>query len=362
MQFINQAKINQRYFTNKHLENVLEQLNSTIFKTSVIGKSVQQKNIYKIEFGTGSFKVLLWSQMHGNETTTTKAVIDFLLQLNTTQNATWLNYFSFTFIPILNPDGAEVFTRVNANKVDLNRDSVNLTQPEAQLLRNTFNAINPDLALNMHDQRTIFSAGLTNNTATLSFLAPAFNNERTINATRTFAMQLIASMNAQLQKVVPNNIGRFDDGFNLNCIGDMFTYLNTPTILFEAGFFKNDYQRNVAQKLVFNSLNKLFNSLITKEYEQFTVANYLEIPENEKNFVDLVITNFTSTNPDFLNKTELPIVFKEKVIKGELHLQPEIDFESAPNYNYAHQHLNANKQPINNIEQLQNVLQSLMIL
>ncbi len=361
MQFLNQVEINQRYFTNKHLENVLEQLDSSIFKTSVLGKSVQQKNIYKIEFGSGNYKVLLWSQMHGNETTTTKAVIEFLINLNTTKNLNLLNYFSFTFIPILNPDGAEAFTRVNANKVDLNRDSVDLSQPEAQILRNAFNTFKPNLALNMHDQRTIFSVGATNNTATLSFLAPAFNQERTINETRTFAMQLIASMNTELQKVVPNHIGRFDDGFNLNCIGDMFTYLNTPTILFEAGFFKNDYQRNVAQKLVFNSLNHLFNSIITKEYQRFTVTNYLEIPENEKNYVDVVITNFTSTNPNFSNKKALPVVFKEVILNNELHLQPQIDFDSAPNYQFAHLQLNAQLQEINNQEQLLKVLQDVII-
>jgi murein tripeptide amidase MpaA len=35
--------------------------------------------------------------------------------------------FTFYCIPMLNPDGAALYTRENANKVDLNRDS-QLTQ------------------------------------------------------------------------------------------------------------------------------------------------------------------------------------------------------------------------------------------
>ncbi len=157
MLFLKQQEINERYITNTDLENVLESLNKDIFKVAVAGKSVLQKNIYRVDFGTGNFKILLWSQMHGNETTTTKAVFNFLKSIHA--NSSLLTHFSFTFLPILNPDGAEAFTRVNANKVDLNRDSVDLSQPESQLLRVVFNEVNPNLALNMHDQRSIFSAG-----------------------------------------------------------------------------------------------------------------------------------------------------------------------------------------------------------
>jgi hypothetical protein len=39
---------------------------------------------------------------------------------------------------MLNPDGADMYTRLNANEVDLNRDSQNLTQPESKVLREIF--------------------------------------------------------------------------------------------------------------------------------------------------------------------------------------------------------------------------------
>ncbi|WCM42297.1 DUF2817 domain-containing protein [Flavobacterium sp. CBA20B-1] len=361
MQFLKQAEINQRYFTNFHLEKVLQQLDASIFKISILGKSVQQKNIYRVDFGTGDFKILLWSQMHGNETTTTRAIVDFLHYVNEGKNTHWLEKFSFTFIPVLNPDGAEAFTRVNANAVDLNRDSVNLSQPESQLLRAVFNETQPNLALNMHDQRTIFSAGNTSNAATLSFLAPAYNEERSINNTRKFAMQLIAAMHQSLKKSVPGHIGRFDDGFNINCIGDLFTHLNTPTILFEAGFYPNDYQRLVAKKLVFDSLIILLNSLLSEDYKNLSITHYMEIPENQKNFVDLLIENFATENPDYATFSKLPIVFKEHILNGELLLKPEVDFESAPAYQFSHNIVNVAKKVVNSSKDLENALKNVMI-
>ena len=52
---------------------------------------------------------------------------------------------------MVNPDGAKLYTRVNANEVDLNRDSVNLSQPESKVLRNVFEEFKPDYCFNLHD-------------------------------------------------------------------------------------------------------------------------------------------------------------------------------------------------------------------
>ncbi|MBN8120072.1 DUF2817 domain-containing protein, partial [Vibrio vulnificus] len=85
-----------------------------------------------VTWGEGPTKIFMWSQMHGNESTTTKAVIDLLNLLNDEKEsfiADWKKRFTFLIVPILNPDGAHYYTRVNANQVDLNRDSINLTQP-----------------------------------------------------------------------------------------------------------------------------------------------------------------------------------------------------------------------------------------
>ena len=43
-----------------------------------------QRPIYGLKLGEGSHKVLAWSQMHGNETTTTKACLDLVEYLQET--------------------------------------------------------------------------------------------------------------------------------------------------------------------------------------------------------------------------------------------------------------------------------------
>jgi len=69
--------ITGRYVTNTNLEIVREKFKSN-FKIDDIGKSVQGKSIYSFRIGSGKIKILAWSQMHGNESTTTKAIFDLL--------------------------------------------------------------------------------------------------------------------------------------------------------------------------------------------------------------------------------------------------------------------------------------------
>ena len=143
--------------------------------TETIGNSVKGKPIYAVTIGKGQKKILMWSQMHGNESTTTKALFDVLNTLTSNNPIVKhiINACTLYVIPILNPDGAEAYTRVNANAMDLNRDAQDLSQPESKVLRQAFMSFKPHFCYNLHGQRTIFSAGNTNNPATVSFLSPA---------------------------------------------------------------------------------------------------------------------------------------------------------------------------------------------
>src|SRR5690606_15313672 len=175
-----------------------------------------------------------------------KAVFDFLNFLKSDDDFAVVLRSAFTFciLPIVNPDGAELYTRENANKVDLNRDSVSLSQPESRVLRQAFNDFEPDFAYNMHDQRTIFGVGEgIPKPATVSFLAPSYNEEREVNEPRQKAINIIAAMNETLQRFIPGQVGRCEDSVNINCIGDTFQSLGVPTILFEAGHYQHDYIR-----------------------------------------------------------------------------------------------------------------------
>lgn len=311
--------ISGRYIHNTDIEPVLAQL-SSMFKHVELGHSVEGRLIKGLHYGTGSFKILMWSQMHGNESTTTKALLDFINFLNSDcpEAQKIASNFSLFIIPILNPDGAFAYTRVNANEVDLNRDSVRLTQPESKILRAQIDDFAPNLCLNLHDQRTIFGTLGYKKPATVSFLSPSYNDARDINEVRTFAMQLIACMNEDLQNFIPNQVGRFDDGFNINCIGDMCTNLGIPTILFEAGHFEEDYQREHTRKYIFYSYLSLFNALLSKNYVNKKIEDYLRIPENTKSFFDILYKNFQLNVGGLKKSFNFAVQFQEKLIEKDI--------------------------------------------
>jgi hypothetical protein len=314
-----EQSIQGRYITLENIEPLLQKLNSNN-QVSVIGKSVLEKPIYKYQIGAGETRIFLWSQMHGNESTTTKALFDFLNLLNSDSELAnqLLNTFTFCCIPILNPDGATLYTRENANKIDLNRDSQNLTQPESNVLRETFESFKPHYCFNLHDQRTIFGVGSTGKPATLSFLAPSYNEEREINESRLKAINLIAGINDVLQQYIPGQVGRFDDSFNINCIGDTFQYLGVPTVLFEAGHFPNDYQREETRKYVFMALVSSFTILSENDIVSNGINKYLNISQNKVVFYDLMYKNIR-INYDGIEKiTNFAAQYKEELVDGQI--------------------------------------------
>ena len=263
------------------------------YNVDVVGESVLGKPIYKYQIGTGKIKILMWSQMHGNESTTTKALLDFInvLNSNSEENHKLVNAFTFCMLPMLNPDGAKFYTRENANGIDLNRDAQNLSQPESKILRKVFEEFQPNYCYNLHDQRTIYGVENTGKPATVSFLAPAYNENRDVNEVRLKAMNVIVAMNKTLQHYIPSQVGRFDDSFNLNCVGDTFQFMKVPTLLFEAGHFAADYDREVTRKYIFTALLSSFDYL----HENVIVSNenedYLKIPQNKVVFYDFVYKN-----------------------------------------------------------------------
>lgn len=320
-----EAQLKGRYVHSEQLESLLKSYRGKI-KIEEIGASVLGVKIKSMTIGNGPKKILAWSQMHGNESTTTKALFDFFKFL--TQNeyyqeaiSRFLKEYTFCAIPILNPDGAKAYTRENANDIDLNRDAKNLTQPESNTLRDLFNSFKPTLCLNLHDQRTLYSLP-TGKSATVSFLAPAANSARSITKSRSVAMEHIDTMATVLSTLIPGQIGRYDDAFNDNCVGDMFQYLEVPTILFEAGHFPGDYEREVTRKYIFYAYLALFD-LYPGQNEIIDRVTYNSIPQNEKDFRDIMIRNARFEGSDGLQS--IAIQFEEQLKDGKILLVPMVD-------------------------------------
>nr|WP_321235399.1 M14 family zinc carboxypeptidase [uncultured Psychroserpens sp.] len=324
-----------RYIHYESIAYLLEKLNSK-FAVETIGVSVNELPIHAITFGQGDKKILMWSQMHGNESTTTKAVFD-LLNVFSDDNSTINQIFetcTIKIIPILNPDGAKAYTRVNANGVDLNRDAQDLSQPESKALRTVFEEFRPSYCYNLHGQRTIFSAGNSDKTATVSFLAPAQDANRSVTTTRKIAMEIIAVMNDNLQQQIENQVGIYDDGFNINCVGDTFQTHDVPTLLFEAGHYEKDYSREKTREFIFQSLLVSLNYIANNDIDGSKYESYFDIPKNDKLFYDIIIRN--------ANGVDVAIQYQEKLIDGILNFVPKIEKISDLKNFFAHKEIDAN--------------------
>ncbi len=311
-----------RYICLDHITPLLDSLSSKV-ELKILGVSENNAPIHLLKIGHGPKKLLFWSQMHGNESTTTKALFDLINALIDPENLLSKNIVeqcTLYIIPILSPDGARLYTRLNYNGVDLNRDAQNKTQKESIVLNTLINELQPDFAFNLHGQRTIFSAGETNHPATVSFLSPAGDIERSTTSSRKIAMDIIAEMNTMLQKIIPNQVGRYDDGFNINCVGDTLAYQEIPTILFEAGHYPGDYDRESTRAYIFYALFTSIRYIATTTITGDRYKEYFLIPENSKCFYDIIIRDVILEGKN----VDIAIQYTEELIENNVKFIPKV--------------------------------------
>ena len=273
------------------------------FKLERLGYSVEKRPINMLKIGSGKTVVLAWSQMHGDEPTATMALFDlFNFFSDTTQfknfKAELLENLTIYFVPMLNPDGAEKFTRRNALKIDLNRDALRLQSPESRILKRLQKRLKPVFGFNLHDQGYLNSVGKTFKSATISVLLPAFNFDKDINNVRSQGMKVIVDMFKNLSVFIPGHIGKYDDSFEPRAFGDNMVKWGTSSILIESGGWKNDYEKQFVRKMNFIAILSAFNSISSKSYNNNNIENYFSIPDNDNYLFDLVIRNIKTKIKD----------------------------------------------------------------
>lgn len=267
------------------------------YKVQKVGESIKGKNISLISIGTGDINVFLWSQMHGDEPTATQAIFDIFNFLNSadfkSEKEQLLSQLTLHFMPMLNPDGAELFTRRNALGIDINRDALMLQSPEGQVLKRIRDSLNADFGFNLHDQSTYYNAERTPKPATISYLAPAYNYEKDINDVRGNAMKVIVFMNSIIQKYAPGQVGRYNDDFEPRAFGDNIQKWGTSAILIESGGYKNDVEKQEIRKLNFVSILSACYTIANGNYKKIAIEDYDKIPQNDRKLFDLKIERFT---------------------------------------------------------------------
>ncbi len=307
------GKINTNRFTHQNFINALDNFEvekQLIFKE--VGYSEEGRVIKSITFGHGATKVLLWSQMHGNESTATRAILDILKFLTANDE---FNEFrellaeklTLQFIPMLNPDGTNRFQRRTATEIDMNRDAIALQTPEGQFLMKVVDEFKPAIGFNLHDQRRFYNVSGTDVPSSISFLAPAFNTERDVNTTRKKAMQIIAGMNNTLQNYIPGGVGLYDDTYSFRSFGDNIQAKGISTILVESGWIVDDMQKEAIRKLNFSALLTAFQMIADNSYSKYSVKDYEAIPAIDTKLFDVLIKNISIGNTKVdvgINRTE----------------------------------------------------------
>lgn len=267
------------------------------FEVNKVGESIEGRDLHLISFGKGGTDIFLWSQMHGDEPTATQAIFDILNFFNSDdfrkERKIILANTRLHFLPMLNPDGAELFQRRNALGIDINRDALRLQSPEGRVLKRVRDSLEATFGFNLHDQSRYYNAERTPKPATVSYLAPAFNYEKDVNDVRARAMQVIVFMNDIIQNYAPGQIGRYNDTFEPRAFGDNLTKWGTGVILIESGGYANDREKQEIRKLNYVSILAALYGIATGNYKDISLDRYEEIPRNDRKLFDLKLENLT---------------------------------------------------------------------
>lgn len=233
--------------------------------TETVGISFHNREIRMVSIGRGPDSILLWSQMHGDEPTATPALLDladFLAREKTNPEvARILSAFTLRMIPMLNPDGASVYERRNAQGIDINRDALMLATPEGRLLKSMRDRFSPILAFNLHDQGRRVTVGDTGVLSTISLLAVAGDEKGTITPGRLRAKRAASRIVRTLTPFIPGGIARYDEDWNPRAFGDNITAWGSPVILIESGGFPKGGGFRELTRLNFVALVSLLDGL-----------------------------------------------------------------------------------------------------
>jgi hypothetical protein len=287
-----EESITHRRFQHKDIAPLIMNLKrNDEFNVQKVGESIEGRDIFLISVGEGDIDVFLWSQMHGDESTATMALFDIFNFISSeefkAEKEELFGNLKLHFLPMLNPDGAQVFQRRNALGIDVNRDALRLQSPEGKILKRIRDSLDADFGFNLHDQSRYYNAEATDKPATISFLAPAFNYEKDVNEVRGNAMKLIVSMNRDLQHFIPGQVAKYNDDFEPRAFGDNIQKWGTSAILIESGGYLNDPDKQEIRKLNFVAILSALQSISNGDYKNESIEDYHKIPENDSKLFDL---------------------------------------------------------------------------
>src|SRR5688500_4119316 len=288
------AAIPERRFTHADYWRAIDpSVRSTAFRTETVGESILGRAIRSVSFGTGPTRILLWSQMHGDESTASMALADIFRFLAEAPNdplrERLRTSLTLTFIPMLNPDGAEVFQRENAVGIDVNRDARRQVTPEARALKKVHDAFRPQFGFNLHDQNARTRVGRRGVQSAIALLAPAYDSALSYNEVRSRARLVAATLATLFAHEIPGRIAKYDDAFNPRAFGDLMQQWGTSTVLIESGAMPDDPQKQRLRALNVAGILAALDGIATGSYTSVDPQPYESLPFNEGGAFDVLV-------------------------------------------------------------------------
>lgn len=289
------------------------------FEKEHIGKSAEGRCLYALKFGQGAKPVMFFSQMHGNESCGTRALLDMMKFFAVSDDdfqsvkSHIFSHFTLWFLPMVNPDGAERFTRQNAFGTDINRDALSMQTSEAQALMRCIDAVKPYYIFSLHDQPAHYAVAETGKPVAFSFLAPAFDKKLTINKLRLRAMHAVNLLKNAAEKTYPGQIAKYSDDYMPNAFGDRLTEKGYCTVLVESGHIPDDPEKEELRAAQFAFLLSALKTIAGSDLPENTELNYRAISFMQSNqFFHYLIRNLRLTNEFGEQAADIGIVREEK--------------------------------------------------
>jgi len=279
--------LDERRFTHAEYWGALAgALRSDRIQVTRLGESVEGRAINAVTAGSGPTTVLLWSQMHGNESAATMSLADIIHWFGTAPESDSLRAdlaerLTVVMVPMLNPDGAERFIRENAIGVDINRDARRTATPEGRILKSVRDSLRADFGFNLHDQGT-HTAGDDGALVAIALLAPAADEERSWGPVRQRARGVAAVIATALGPDIGARMARYDDAFSPRAFGDNMQAWGTSTVLIESGIFPDDPQKQELRRLNVVALLSAFDAIAHGRYDDEDTAAYDTLPMNRE--------------------------------------------------------------------------------
>src|SRR5690606_6292750 len=234
------------------------------------------------------------------------------------------NETSLYFIPMLNPDGADVYARRNAMDVDLNRDARAGATVEGRILINAAKIVEPDYGFNLHDMHIYYNVPGTPTPVTIALLAPAYNTAREVNDVRGDAMKIAAGINHLLQAYVPGGVAKYDDTFSPRAFGDNFQMWGTRTVLIESGGYKGDPEKQFIRKLNFIVILNSLIEIAQGSYVQYDIEAYESIPFSDSKLSDVLLRHVSVSRDSMQYTVDLSVNRDEYTIDRDYYVQARI--------------------------------------